>query len=219
MDMGLDGAGHPQLVYSRCDDESGTDCDIYRKPRSGSAQLIPALRSQCKERHPSMWNGHVLFDRMGGGAGCPHELHLAVRGGTVKKVAGATGAADLGDGKAVWLSGGRLTARTVSRTGHVSQAGTLKPDEGETVQAPLVVENDYVYFVHEQGGQYFIARAKLPLDDSEIEHYVATDGDNGSEGAPHFGYTGDTLYYTDYPRPNGGSGSDVIVQVPNAKFE
>ncbi len=217
LDMGLDGGGHPQLVYSRCD-ENDTVCDIYRKPFNGSETLIPASRPECKELRPSMWNGLVLFDRQG--AGCAHELTLApLRGGSETKVTGATGGADLSNGIAVWLSGGGLTAGTVSQAGDVSEAGTLKPAEGETVRAPLVVENDFVYFVHEQGGQFFIARAKLPLDGSEIEHYVARDGDDGSEVSPHFGYTGDTLYYTNYPRPDGGPGSNVIVQVPNAKFE
>ena len=217
MDMGRDSAGHPQLVYSRCN-EADTACDIYRKPFSGSEQAIPGSTPQCRELRPSMWNGLVLFDRTG--TGCAHELFLVpLRSGSERKVTGVTGGADLSDGFAVWLSGGGLTASTVSRAGDVSAAGTLKPDEGETFQAPLTVENNHVYFVHEQGGQFFIARAELPLDGSEIEHFVARDGDDGSEGAPHFGYTGNTLYYTNYPRPDGGPGSDVIVQVPNAKFE
>ena len=192
LDMGLDGGGHPQLVYSRCD-ESDTACDIYRKPFSGSEQLIPASTEQCRELRPSMWNGLVLFDRTG--EGCAHELFLApLRGGSETKVTGATGGADLSDGTAAWLSGGGLTASTVSRTGEFSEAGRLEPAEDETLRAPLVVENDYVYFVHEQGGQFFIARAELPLDGSEIEHYVASEDGDGSEVSPHFGFTGKTLY-------------------------
>ena len=126
LDMGLDGAGHPQLVYSSCE-ENDTVCDIFRKPFNGSETLIPASRSECKELRPSMWNGLVLFDRTG--TGCAHELILApLPGGSETKVTGATGAADLSDGFAVWLSGGGLTrqhgveGRRAQRSGH-SQAG------------------------------------------------------------------------------------------------
>jgi hypothetical protein len=217
LDMGLDGAGHAQLVYSRCDDTDAA-CDIYRKPFSGAEQLIPVSTQACKELRPSMWTGLVLFDRTGGG--CAHELMLApLRGGPASRLTGATSGADLNDGMAVWLSAGGLTARGVSANGETVPGGTLEPADGDAIRAPLVVEGDYVYFVHQQLSQNFIARAKLPLDGPEIEHYVAREGDNGAEVAPHLAVTGDALYYTDYPQPDGKPGSDVIVRVPNPKFE
>ena len=169
-----------------------------------------------------MWNGLVLFDRSG--PGCTHQLLLVhLRGGSAEPVAGATAGADLNDRHAVWLAGGALIDRGVSSAGELSpDTTTLKPAEGDVFRAPITVEGDHVYFVHDQGGQFFIARAKLPLDGSEVEHYVAREGDRGSEESPHFGVTGDTLYYTDYPQPDGKPGSEkIIVRVPNAtdKFD
>jgi hypothetical protein len=217
LDMGLDGAGHAQLVYSRCDITDAA-CDIFRKPFNGAEQLIPVSTQACRELRPSMWNGLVLFDRTGGG--CAHELMLApLRGGTPSSLAGATAGADLNDRIAVWLAGGELTARAVAASGQTAPAGTLEPADDDVIRAPLVVEGDHVYFVHEQRSQNFIARAELPLDGSAIEHYVAREGDTGAEEAPHLAVTGDALYYTDYPRPDGKPGSDVIVRVPDPRFE
>jgi hypothetical protein len=88
---------------------------------------------------------------------------------------------------------------------------------GEIFRPPIVVEGDHVYFAHNTGGEYFIARAKVPFDGSGIEHY-APDAP-GAEESPHFGVTGTTLYLTDYPQPNGDPGAGVIMRVRNAPFE
>jgi hypothetical protein len=216
LDVGLDRANKAQLVYSRCDSD-GTACHIYRNAFSGGEREIPASTGECEERRPSMWKGLVLFGRSG--AGCASELLLMpLSGGPAEKLTGATGGADLNDGSAVWVARGALTAVEVSPTGDRGSTSTLKPAEGDTFDPPLTVEGDYVYFVHEQGA-FFIARARLPLDGSEIEHYVARKGDPGSEVSPPFGFTVDTLYYTNYPQPDGKPGSGVIVRVPNPTFE
>ena len=82
------------------------------------------------------------------------------------------------------------------------------------------MEGGYAYFVHGQGGQFFIARAKLPLEGSKIEHYSAHKGDEGVEDSPHFTVTrqGHDLYTTNYPQPDKKSGSKKIVRVEDPPF-
>ena len=91
--------------------------------------------------------------------------------------------------------------------------------DGESFDPPIVVEDNFAYFTHAQGSQTFIARAELPLGDSEIQHYVPGEGVVIGEEAPHYAVTANTLYTTNYPQPDGEPGSGVIVQIRNPVFE
>jgi hypothetical protein len=101
----------------------------------------------------------------------------------------------------------------------VTPQGQLKPGGSDRIVPPLVVENGYAYFIHEQGSQDFIARAKLPLGDSRIEHYVPGGDAPTAELAPHYGVTADALYTTGYPLPDGTSGRQKIARIEDPKFE
>jgi len=218
LDMGLTRARRAQLVYSACDGPG--DCRLYRKPFQGQPKPLAVSGTGCNDTRPSMWAGFVLFAR--GGPSCAHQLVLARANSTAQiPVAGQTLGADLNDGRAVWLSAdGALVAKSVSLDSPVPRGqGTLRPDAVDQFTAPIVVEDDYVYFVHAQGSQTFIARARLPLEGSEIEHYVPRKGAAGAEDAPHFAVTGDTLFTTNYPQPDGKSGSRKITRVSNPKFD
>jgi hypothetical protein len=217
IDIGLDSHDHARLVYSRC--EAPGACHIYTKPFHGQETPVPVFRQECTDGRPNMWEGLILFAR--GGAACDqHGLVLKRQGGSdlVSGTAGGIGA-DVNDGRLVWLAGNTLTARAVTTDAKLTRAGSLNAPEGEGFKPPLVIEGDYVYFIHHQGSQDFIARARLPLSGSQIEHFVKRDDDNEFEEAPHFGVTGNTLYITNYPQSNGEPGSGTVMRVRNPEFK
>jgi hypothetical protein len=200
------------LVYSRCD-EAGA-CDLFRHPFNGEPVMLAASTPECNEGRPTMWNGNVLYAR---GGQCADELWLDPPGPPPpRKVAGTTGGADVNDGKVVWLSGGVLTASLLAADGTLESQTTLEAPPGEVFHPPIVVEDEWVYFVHNPGSENSIVRAQIPLDGPEIERYAPG---GGAEESPHFAVTGTTLYTTSYPQPDGEPGSRVIVRVPDAEFE
>jgi hypothetical protein len=212
LDVGSDGAEHAVLVYSRCD-EAGA-CDLFRHPFNGEPVMLAASTPECNEGRPTMWNGSVLYAR---GGGCPDELWLDPSGPPPpRRVTGATGGADVNNGKVVWLEGGVLTASLLSADGTLHSETTLEAPPGEVFHPPIVVEDEWVYFVHNPGSENFIVRAQIPLDGPEIERYAPG---GGAEESPHFAVTGTTVYTTNYPQPDGEPGSRVIVRVRDAEFE
>jgi CHAT domain len=216
VDVGLNPAGHARLVYTSCD-ESGS-CDVFTKAFNGTEELMPASTPQCSEIRPTMHRGLILFARAG--PGCMPALLLKPLGDSPPQpIAGQTAGSDLNDGVAIWLAGDTLFAKGVGQGVQLSSEGQLKPSGGDRFHPPLVVEDGFAYFVHEQGSQDFIARAKLPLGDSKIEHYVPGENVTIAEEAPHYAVTAGTLYTTNYPQPNGEPGSRVIVRVRNPRFE
>jgi CHAT domain len=216
IDMGLDAQNHTRLVYTTCDENNV--CDVFTKPLGGEEKLMPASTPECSEIRPTMYRSQILFARVG--AGCAPALFLKLPGNEPpRQLAGQTGGSDLNDGAAIWLAGGTLFARAVSQNGEVTDRGRLKPSGEDSFDPPLVVEDGFAYFTHAQGSQTFIARARLPLGDSEIEHYVPGESVTIAEESPHYAVTAATLYTTDYPQPNGDPGTGVIVEVKNPKFE
>ncbi len=212
LDMGSDGAGHAVLVYSRCDEADR--CDLFRDPFTDEPVMLAASTPECNEGRPTMWNGSVLYAR---GGACPDELWLDPSGPPPpRRVAGTTGGADVNDGKVAWLAGGVLTASLLSADGTLDSETTLEAPPGEVFHPPIVVEDEWVYFVHNPGSENFIVRAQIPLDGPEIERYAPG---GGAEESPHFAVTGTTLYTTNYPQPDGEPGSRVIVRVRDAEFE
>ena len=217
LDVGLDAANHSRLVYATCN-EAGQACDVFHKPFRGVEQRMPASTRECNEVRPSLWRGLILFARSG--EGCEQALFLKPLGNAPpKRLAGQTGGGDLNDGAAVWLAGGTLFAKGVSEKGGVTDQGEMSAADGESFDPPIVVEDNFAYFTHAQGSQTFIARAELPLGDSEIQHYVPGEGVVIGEEAPHYAVTANTLYTTNYPQPDGEPGSGVIVQIRNPVFE
>jgi hypothetical protein len=217
IDVGLDAARHARLIYATC--AANGLCDIFHKPFRGPQRRMPGSTDRCSEIRPSMFLGLILYSRSPG-EGCEPALLLKLLGDAPpKQLAGNTAGADLNDGAAIWLTGGKLVAKGVSPTGVVTDQGELSPADGESFEAPTVVEDGFAYFVHAQGSQSFIARAKLPLGDSEIEHYVPGENVTIAEEAPHYAMTAGTLYTTNYPQPDGEPGSGVIVQIRNPTFE
>jgi CHAT domain len=216
IDVGLDAAGHARLVYTTCNESRV--CDVFTKPFTGPEQLMPASTPRCSEIRPTMSRGLILFARAG--EGCTPALLLKPPGDAQPRpLAGQTAGSDLNDGAAVWLAGGTLFAKAVAPNGELSDQGQMEPPEGENFDPPLVVEDGFAYFVHGQGSQTFIARAKLPLGDSEIEHYVPGENVTIAEESPHYSVTAGTLYTTNYPQPNGDPGTGMIVQIRNPTFE
>jgi CHAT domain len=212
IDMGNDGADHGVLVYSRCDEADR--CDLFRDSFTDEPVMLAASTPECNEGRPTMWRGSVLYAR---GGGCPDELWLDPSGPPPpRRVTGATGGADLNDGTVVWISGGVLTAGSVSADGTVDSKTTLKAPSGEVFHPPIVIEDEYVYFVHNPGSENFIVRTRVPFDGSGLERYAPG---GGAEESPHFAVTGTTLYTTNYPQPDGEPGSRVIVRVREAEFE
>ncbi len=217
LDVGLDARNQSHLVYATCN-SAGEACDVFHKGLRGAEQRMPASTRECNEVRPSLWQGLILFSRSGDG--CEQALFLKLPGNaSPKRLAGATAGADLNDNAAIWLSGGTLFAKSVSESGAISDQGKMSAPEGESFDPPTVVEEGFAYFTHSQGSQTFIARTKLPLGDSEVEHYVPGEGVAIGEEAPHYAMTANTLYTTDYPQPNGDPGSGVIVQIRNPVFE
>jgi hypothetical protein len=215
--VGGDTNDHAKLVYSRTD-ESGA-FHVITKPFGSGEQQGVAPSPGCNDVRPSMSDGLILFARQG--PTCSQSgLMLKVPGSAeLTKVAGANFGADLNDGVAVWrASPQRLVARGVADSGELSPAKSLELPGNEAFLPPLVVENPYVYFVHKQGSD-FIARTRLPLGSSPIEHYVQSKNDSGAEEAPHFGVTGTTLYITNYPQRNGDPGTRLVMQVRNPVFK
>jgi hypothetical protein len=218
VDVGQDANDHAKLVYSRTD-EAGA-YRVFMKPFGDKEQGVVAPIEGCNDLRPSMWASLILFAREG--PACTQRgLLLKPRGSSeLKTVAGANFGADMNDGKIVWRADPRqLVARKVTEAGEVTPNGSLELPGGEAFQPPLVVEGNYVYFVHNQNSQDFIARTGLPLGESPIEHYVQSDNDNGAEEAPHFGVTADKLYITNYPQRNGDPGTRMVMQVRNPNFE
>ncbi len=218
IDVGRDANDHARLVYSHCDGV----CHIYTKPFRGQQETpVSVFTEECSDTRPNMWEGLILFAR--GGAACGQHGLVLKRPGSSDLVPGTAGSAgaDVNDGRLAWLASNHRTlmARGVTTDGKLTPAGSRDAPGGEAFKPPLVIEDDYVYFVHQQASQDFIARARLPLDGSRIEHYVQSKNDNGAEEAPHFGVTGNTLYITNYPKRNGGSGSRMVMQVRNPTFK
>jgi hypothetical protein len=217
LDVGLDAANHSHLVYTTCN-EAGESCDVFTKPFRGVEKRMPASTRACSEVRPSLFRGLILFARSG--EGCEHALFLKPLGNAPpKRLAGQTGGGDLNDGAAVWLAGNTLFAKAVSDNGEISDQGEMSAPDGESFDPPIVVEEGFAYFTHAQGSQTFIARAELPLGDSEIQHYVPGQNVVIGEESPHYAVTAQTLYTTNYPQPDGEPGSGVIVQIRNPVFE
>jgi hypothetical protein len=218
VDVGSDGSDHARLVYSSCD--AANVCQLFRKPFTDVAKPVPVSRPGCSDARPSMWKDMILFARKGPACDQPGLWLKPAGSAPLEKVTGANGGADLNNGRLVWFVPGRgLFAKDVDTSGKLSAAGAREPPAGEAFIPPIVVDGDYAYFVHEQGGKDFIARAALPFDKSPIEHYVAGPEDVGADEAPHFGVTGGILYITNYPRPNGDPGSRMVLRVRNPVFE
>ncbi len=216
LDVGLDAAGHAHLVYARCDESNS--CDIFTKPMTGPEERSSVSTRECSEARPTMSSGMLLFARVG--EGCESELLLKPRGDAPeRRIAGATAGNDLNDGHAVWLTGRTLFAGRVASNGTVTPQGEMTAEGGDSFKPPLVVEDRFAYFVHSQGSQSFIARAELPLGDSEIQHYVPGENVTIAEESPHYAVTAGTLFTTNYPQPNGDPGSGVIVRIRNPTFE
>ncbi len=216
LDVGLDAAGHAHLAYARCDESNS--CDIFTKPMTGPEERMSVSTEECSESRPAMASGMILFARVG--EGCESELLLKPRGDAPeRRIAGATAGNDLNDGHAVWLTGRTLFAGRVASNGTVTPQGELTAEGGDSFKPPLVVEDRFAYFVHSQGSQTFIARAELPLGDSEIQHYVPGEDVAIAEESPHYAVTAGTLFTTNYPQPNGDPGSGVIVRIRNPTFE
>jgi hypothetical protein len=220
IDVGSDPNDHAHLVYSQCDEAKL--CGLYTKPfRKGGEKSLVVSRPGCRDSRPSMWKGRVLFARTG--PSCDQKgLWLKPSGSSELETVteGANAGADLNDGWLVWfVPGVGLMAKEVLPNGHLSPGGTLKPVGDDEFHAPLVVDDEYVYFVHEMGLRDYIARAHLPLNRTRVENYVQEKGDRGSELAPHFGVSGDTLYITNYPPPGNDPAGRVIIRVRNPRFE
>jgi hypothetical protein len=217
LDMGINTSGGAVLVYSRC--APVDECDLYTKPFNGDPKLLPASKPGCSETRPSMWSGLVLFARRG--SSCSTELLLTPAGSDdPKHVAGGSLGADLNNGTAVMLSpAGELIAFDVTTAREVTRHGSLEPPAGDMFTTPLVVEGEYAYFVHGHDSRYFIARTRLPLGSSEIQHYSPSGDDQGAADKPHFAVTGDTLYTTNYPQPDGKGGSQKIVRITDPPFK
>ena len=147
VDVGLNAAGHARLVYTGCD-EAGS-CDVLTRPFNGREEPMRGSSEQCSEIRPTMYRGLILFARAG--EGCTPALMLKPLGDAPPHpIAGQTAGSDLNDGAAIWLAGGTLFAKGIGQGGQETPQGQLKPDGGDRFQAPLVVEDGFAYFVHEQ---------------------------------------------------------------------
>ena len=219
LDVGLAESGHAGLVYSACD--TPLACQIFTKAFGAEREhAVRVTRQGCVDVRPSMYAGLILFARRGKACDKP-GLWLKPTGTSEPVfVTSESKGADLNADKLVWLvPPGRLFTREVSRDGTVSGDDSLRAPQGEGFGPPVVITDDYVYFVHVQRSQHFIARAHLPLSGSHIEHYVASAGDHGAEESPGFAVTADALFITKYPQPDGKLRSRVIVRVPDPTFE
>jgi len=216
IDVGTDSFGNARLAYTSCG--AAGVCDVYTRSINGPEKRMPASTEQCSEGRPTMYRGSILYAVEG--AGCTPALMLQPPGDQAPiPVAGKTRGSDLNGGAAIWLAGGTLFAGAVGNGPKVTPQGQLKPAGSDRIVPPLVVENGYAYFIHEQGSQDFIARTKLPLGKSPIEHYVPGGDAPTAELAPHYAVTADALYTTGYPLPDGTSGRQRIARIEDPKFE
>jgi hypothetical protein len=64
-DVGVSQSGKPEVVYTRCEEVTGRNCDVYKFDGNRESKVAGASSRQCSEFAPSVWRGTVAFGRTG----------------------------------------------------------------------------------------------------------------------------------------------------------